>query len=68
VKKNLGTADRVVRFVIGLVLLYLWYTAFSGTTLGTLFLILGIISVVESFISYCGIYDALNINTYRKAR
>ena len=65
-KKNLGTADRIVRFIAGIVWIYLGYFVFSNSALRILSIVIGLISIVESFISYCGIYKLLNINTFKK--
>ncbi len=67
-EKNIGTADRIARFVIGIILVYLGYFAFGNNLLKILAIILGLISIAESIISYCGIYHLFNINTYKKQK
>lgn len=66
-KKNLGSTDRAVRFFIGVFLLYLAFFIFENNLILKIVLIIfGVISLVESFISYCGIYQLLKINTFRR--
>ena len=52
-KKNMGTADRVIRTLIAIVIAILYFTGVFG---GTLALILGIIAVIfllTSLVSWC---------------
>jgi amino acid transporter len=65
-KKNMGTADRVIRIIVALVIGYL---ILNGTLTGVLGTILGIIAVVfvlTSFLSFCPLYVALKISTLKK--
>ena len=62
-KHNMGTADRIVRGVIAIVLVYL---VFSKTVDGILAVILGIVAVamvVTAVVAYCPPYALLGINT-----
>jgi len=62
-KKNLGSADRVIRIVLAAGLGYLY---FSHTVTGTLGIVLGIVAVVlllTSFISFCPLYAMLGCKT-----
>jgi hypothetical protein len=62
-KKNLGSADRVIRILLAVVLGYLYY---SNTVTGTLGIVLGIVAVVlllTSFISFCPLYAILGCKT-----
>ncbi len=62
-KKNMGTADRVIRtlIAIGIGVLY-----FTGHISGTLAAVLGVVAVaflVTSFIGSCPAYGPLKIST-----
>ncbi len=66
--KNMGTADRVARFVLAIVvgLLYL-----AGTISGVVAVILGIVAAVfllTSIVGYCPGYVPLKINTAAKKK
>ena len=63
-EKNIGMVDRIIRFIVGILLFYLAFTT-TNNLLIVLGVIFGLISVIESFIGYCGIYKLLNINTRR---
>ncbi len=62
-RKNMGTADRVIRTLLAIVIAILYFTNVIG---GTLALILGIIAVIfllTSLVSYCPAYLPLGIST-----
>ena len=64
-KKNLGIMDRMFRFVLGIALLYLGYIYGNGFS-KFLFILIGLIVVIESFVSYCGLYQLFGIDTYKR--
>ncbi|RAR75601.1 YgaP family membrane protein [Flavobacterium aciduliphilum] len=62
-KKNMGTADRIIRLIIAAILGVLFY---NGTITGTLGIVgLGIAGVfaLTSLVSFCPLYTLLGINT-----
>jgi len=62
-KHNMGTVDRVLRAVVGVILGYL---IFSGKVEGVLAVILGIFGIMlilTSAIGYCPPYSLLGIST-----
>ena len=62
-KKNMGTADRVIRTLIAVIIGVLYFTGVIG---GTLALILGIVAVVfllTSLVSWCPGYLPFGIST-----
>jgi len=62
-KKNMGTTDRIVRTVIALLALYLY---FSGTVAGVTGIILIAISsifLLTSLISFCPLYTLVGLKT-----
>ncbi|HLC64870.1 MAG TPA: DUF2892 domain-containing protein [Candidatus Nanoarchaeia archaeon] len=63
-EKNLGIYDRVGRLILGIVLLYLAFFMVENTILKALAIIIGVISLVESNIAWCGLYRLLGINTH----
>ncbi len=59
-KKNIGTIDRVLRLVIGLVLIGL---AVTDTQPVGVFGWIGVVPLLTAFISFCPLYTLLGINT-----
>ena len=62
-KKNLGSADRLVRLLLGIVLGFLYFTNTLTGTLGIVALIVGIVLVLTSFVSFCPLYAMLGIRS-----
>jgi len=57
-KQNVGTVDRIIRLVLGLVLIILaiyWKCWFCG--------IVGAIVLLTAVLGWCGLYRVLGINT-----
>lgn len=66
-KKNMGTADRVIRTVVALGIAALYFT---GRISGTLAIVLGVVAVmflVSSFISWCPAYAPFGFSTCGKS-
>ena len=62
-KKNMGTADRIIRTVIAVLVGILYFT---GTISGTLAIILGVLAVVfllTSFVGTCPLYLPVGLST-----
>ena len=65
-KKNMGTADRIIRLLLAALVAVLYFTQVIS---GTLALVLGIVALVfalTSFISFCPLYRVFGINTCKK--
>ncbi|MCK5640076.1 MAG: DUF2892 domain-containing protein [Gammaproteobacteria bacterium] len=65
-KKNMGTLDRIIRTILALGIMALYFT---GNISGTLAIILGIITVIfllTSIISFCPAYLPFKISTCDK--
>jgi len=62
-KKNMGTADRVIRFIIAAVIGVLYYTGTISGTLGIVLLVLAAVFVLTSFISFCPLYAPFGLST-----
>lgn len=66
-KKNMGTIDRAVRFLVAILIAVLYFT---NQISGTAAIILGVVAVaflVTSFMSSCPAYIPLKISTIKKA-
>jgi hypothetical protein len=62
-KKNMGSADRIIRIIIAAVIAYLFYTGTLTGTLGIILLVLAGIFVLTSFIGFCPLYAPFGIRT-----
>jgi hypothetical protein len=65
--KNMGTADRVIRTVLAVLIAVLYFT---GTISGTLAVVLGIVAIAflaTSLIGWCPLYVPFKISTKKKA-
>ncbi|GAB6101825.1 hypothetical protein JCM16138_10480 [Thermococcus atlanticus] len=63
-EKNEGTVDRILRIVIGIVLLGLW--AGMNVPYETVLLIVGLIALVTGLTGFCAIYKLLGISTCKE--
>jgi hypothetical protein len=67
-KKNMGTADRVIRAIVAVVIGFLYFT---GAISGTLAVILGIVAVLLLLTSITGVcpgYMPFGISTMKKGK
>ncbi len=65
-KKNMGPADRIIRAIIGVVVLVL---LFAGRVTGTAAVVLGILTVIllaTSITGVCPAYGPFHISTLKK--
>lgn len=62
-KKNMGSADRVIRVIIAAIIAYLYFTNVIVGTLGLVLIILAVVFVLTSFISFCPLYAPFGIKT-----
>ena len=64
--KNMGTVDRVIRILLALVFIYLYTTGAVAGTVGIILVVLGVIFLLTSFISFCPLYLPFKISTAKK--
>lgn len=62
-KPNMGTTDRVIRAIVGVVALAAWPLGLVEGTLGIIALVVGIVLLVTVLLRWCPPYDLLGINT-----
>ncbi len=67
-KKNMGSADKIIRILIAVVIGILYFTGTITGTLGTILLVVAIISLLTSFISFCPLYAPFGIDTSCKKK
>lgn len=62
-KKNMGTADKVIRIGIAAIIATLYFTNVISGTVGIVLLILGAVFVLTSLVSFCPLYAPFGIRT-----
>lgn len=65
-KKNMGTIDKVIRILVAVVVVALYFANVISGTLALILLALSAIFVVTSFLSFCPLYLPLTISTRKK--
>ena len=65
-KKNMGTIDKVIRILIAVVVVVLWFTNVISGTLAIILLALSAIFIVTSILGFCPLYLPFGLNTGKK--
>ena len=62
-KKNMGSADKVIRLIIAVAFVALYYFGVIAGTLGIVALVLAGVFVLTSLVSFCPLYAIFGIRT-----
>ncbi|MEP1096309.1 MAG: DUF2892 domain-containing protein [Cyclobacteriaceae bacterium] len=65
-KKNMSKTDGIIRIIVALAILALWYTGAIG---GALLVVLGIVAaifIITGFLNFCPLYSVFRIRTRAK--
>ena len=65
-KKNMGTLDRIIRVFVAIVFGVLYFTGTVTGTLGIILLVLGVVFLLTSFVSFCPLYIPFKFNTKKE--
>lgn len=65
-KKNMGTIDRIIRFVIAIVIISLYAAGTITGTLATILLIIAIVFALTGVFGFCPLYSLLRIGSSKK--
>lgn len=60
-KANVGALDRVIRILLGIALILVWW--FAASVWGWVALVVGLVLVATGLISSCPLYSILGIST-----
>ncbi|MBL7904886.1 MAG: DUF2892 domain-containing protein [Bacteroidales bacterium] len=66
-KKNMGLTDRIIRLALAALVAVLYFTGILNGTLGTVLLVLAVVFVLTSLISFCPLYPLFRMNTNKKS-
>lgn len=62
-KTNESTLDRIIRVVVGLLLLVLYFVGTVSGTLGIILAVVGALLLVTGLVGFCPLYGLLKIGT-----
>lgn len=62
-KKNMGTADRIIRLIVAAIFATLYFTQTVTGTLGIVLLVLAGVFILTSIVSFCPLYTLFGIKT-----
>jgi len=67
-KKNVGTVDRVIRIILGIILIGLgiYFQSSWGLVAMIVLVVLGVIALITGITGYCGLYKIFRISTNKK--
>ncbi|MFC2186427.1 YgaP family membrane protein [Peijinzhouia sedimentorum] len=65
-KKNMGSADKIIRFILAALFVYLYYAGLVSGTLGIVLLVLAGVFVLTSLVSFCPLYTLVGIKTCKR--
>jgi uncharacterized membrane protein len=61
-KQNEGTIDRIIRFILGIVLIYIGFSM-QFDTVGIILTVIGIVLIFTAVTGFCALYTLLKIST-----
>ena len=64
--KNIGSADKIIRLILALIIFTLYFTGVIPGLLGIILSILAVIFVLTSLIGTCPLYLPFGLSTLRK--
>ncbi len=62
-KKNMGITDRTIRILVAVAIVILWLAGIIAGTLAVILLIVAVIFVLTSSLSFCPIYRVFGISS-----
>ena len=62
-KKNMGTADRIIRLIIAIIFAYLYFNGAVTGTAGIVLLVLAAVFTLTSLVSFCPLYTLVGART-----
>jgi hypothetical protein len=65
-KKNMGTIDKVIRILVAVVVVVLFFTNIISGTLAYILLALSAVFVLTSLLGFCPLYLPLGLSTKKK--
>jgi hypothetical protein len=67
-KKNMGTADRIGRVIIAAIIGGLYFTGVIAGTAAIVLMVLAVVFVLTSLVSFCPLYLPFGISTCKREK
>jgi len=67
-KKNMGPTDRIIRLALAALVAVLYFTNVITGTLGIVLIVVAVVFVLTSLISFCPLYPLIGMNTCKKEK
>lgn len=67
-KINMHTADRIIRVMLSLAIVILYFSGYLTGTLAIIALIVAVIFTLTSLIGFCPLYALLGVSTRKKSK
>jgi hypothetical protein len=64
--KNMGTTDRIIRFVLAAIFAILYFTGTVSGTFGIVLLVLAIVFALTAAVTFCPLYLPFGLSTRGK--
>jgi hypothetical protein len=64
-KPNEGATDRIVRLIVGVVLIIIGWSVLRNGTLGIILDVIGVILVITGITGFCVLYKVFGMNTLK---
>jgi hypothetical protein len=65
-KKNVGLADKIIRYFIAIILVTLYLGGYVTGTFGIVLMIIGVVLALTALVSWCALYAATGLSTCSK--
>ncbi len=62
-KKNMGSTDKIIRFILAAIFVILYFTGTVTGTVGIILLVLAGVFVLTSVVSFCPLYAPFGLST-----
>ncbi|MGB5386422.1 MAG: DUF2892 domain-containing protein [Eudoraea sp.] len=62
-KKNMGSTDRIIRFIVAAIFIGLYFTNTATGIWGIALLVLAGVFILTSFVSFCPLYAPFGLST-----
>ena len=62
-KKNMGSTDRIIRVLLAIVFIALYFTGTVTGTLGIVLMVMAVVFALTSVVSFCPLYAIFGLST-----
>lgn len=67
-KKNMSNTDRIIRAIIAILIAILFFTGTLTGLVGTVLLVLAVVFLATSFLSFCPLYKVFGLSTRQEEK